>query len=872
MQPILSGRSARKFQLCSSASALVMTAALVSASPAVAGVFTTGDVLGNPSLNDPFLVVGANASGLVAINGGSIVMTAGGARVGGNSATGNGSVSVLDPGSEWRVGGNNGSSLEVGINGGTGFVGIGNGAKVVTSATPTGDAFVYGKFVQIGNSGNGSMAITSGGSLVIEDSLDSGGGETLNIGGGYVGPGTGSLSVTGASSLVRVEGNGAGVSIGYGAGATGTAQFTAGAVLQLDGGANGATIHVGQNGGFGGLIVNNATIATTSQNYNVISIGENNGSGTVSVLAGGVVSLQNTGLGQSANINVGTSYAPSGSAQFTVDGGQVNLSGDGYASLYVGTDAPNLAIATITGASSNVNLTGRGANITAGRDGKSGSLQVINGATVNATASEYSAFLGIGSQGGSGAAQISSGAVVHLTGTGTANADVNVGDRYTGGGTGSLALLSGGQLVLNTAKTASVTIGTDVGSADMRIDGAGSALDMTGKRTHVNVGSYNPSPNPGGNVSGELFMGSGGSLTMNAGTDGSGLDIGAGSLGGAGRMQVFHMAQVQIDSAAQSNINVGANGGQGALTIFDSSMTAAAVKSSSLTIGRHNGSGSVTMLLAGQLNLSNTDSAFASGIDVGTSYSPSGNAELNVGSGSDVNVTSAGSSFFNVGSTPPNLAIATIAGAGSSVTLNGPGTHATVGGNGTNGRMTLSDGAAFTANASAGNAFFGVGLQNGTGAVSIVNGAAMALNSTGAGNSDFNVGGRFSGAGAGSVYVGSGGVLSLSSAANSFVNVSSDGAAARAVLNIDGPLSRVTAAGQNASVHVGTLHSGSTIGGSVYGMLTISNGAALDIAGQANGARLSIGAGTLGGYGSVNLINGGSIKMDSAGHSSIGVG
>src|SRR5690606_6071736 len=144
---------------------------------------------------DQNVSVGAFGSGdgLLVVSAPTTVSVGGTGTIG-TDGPDRGDVTVVGPGALLEVGGGTSSRLHIGYNGGTGTLNVLDDATVSVRAHDAGDAVEH-LVALIGAGGNGSVEISSGGTLLVQDQLGQiGPGEFVGIG---VGTGLRGLDGTG---------------------------------------------------------------------------------------------------------------------------------------------------------------------------------------------------------------------------------------------------------------------------------------------------------------------------------------------------------------------------------------------------------------------------------------------------------------------------------------------------------------------------------------------------------------------------------------------------------------------------------------------------------------------------------------------------
>lgn len=264
----------------------------------------TGNVVGVPNTSAT-LIVGETGTGSLAITAGDDVVTAVSAVVG-EDAGSVGTARVSDSGSSWTIGGGTGvgDGLAVGADG-TGTLIVENAAVVsVLDNTPAAPSDFQDAVALIGRTGNGTVEVRSGGTLLIEDRSADGGIDGLTIGGDAAAAnGTGSLSVQGANSLVRVAGNSIFGSVGTNGG-NGSLTVGTGARMELEASVTDVEFRIGQSGGNGQATVSGGTMSlasTAASGLVEIEIGRGGG-GSLRVDGGGSVVVDGSDATQAAII------------------------------------------------------------------------------------------------------------------------------------------------------------------------------------------------------------------------------------------------------------------------------------------------------------------------------------------------------------------------------------------------------------------------------------------------------------------------------------------------------------------------------------------------------------------------------------------
>lgn len=382
-----------------------------------------------------------------------------------------------------------------------------------------------------------AMNLTTGGGRT--DMLVTGAGSRVHFQGA-----SGVLNVTSATGTAFLDIRSGGVidgmfyaAIGRSGGVASVVIDGAGSLMRVDGtataAANGSTavaaIDIGRNGGHGTVTVGNGgrleLLASTGAVGGMgFSLGRDaNSSGTLNIGAGGVVLLRSESFAPDTALETWNPFmrvGRDGNGTLTITGGgQLLLEGGAVStptnrrntSLFIGGSGEftvgGKGIATVTGAGSEIRLTGTDTYIGVGHGPQSnGQLAVRNGGVVNgmgivvgrgggvgvlaadqgtltmtgqqSAGTQAGAFLVVGDGGGVGVASLANGSVMTLSNAGSAGAGFTIGgSAYAAGGDGSLSLSGGSSLTLIAgAGLAGGTVGRD-GSGFLRLRG-GSTLDL----------------------------------------------------------------------------------------------------------------------------------------------------------------------------------------------------------------------------------------------------------------------------------------------------------------------------------------------------------------------------------------------------------
>lgn len=485
------------------------------------------------------------------------------------SSNANGSVTVNGPGSRIEV------------NGGVGFFNVGRGNGMTGALTVSNGGFIGGDGVETGlvymtvgnGGGTGTANVTGAGSLLRLNGRNS----------------------TSNSDLTSVSGGGAFLSVGRGGGGStghGTMNITAGGSVVIDTSALALTNVDGQTGMYVGAFTGSTgtmnvsgpgsslLITAGSGMAPYIGIGRDSGTGTLNISGGGRVEVSATHVSVP---NLGTTtYLPGDVLLFDI-GRRVDANGL----------ATSAGTVTVSGAGSQLALTGnvdsllvvgRGLNaigtlnITSGGEVHSksmlvgqeeGSLGIVN---VNAGKIVLdgvlnggpSAGLGVGmgvGRGGTGVMNIGNGSVVTISSTAPRASLAAAGSSTTPGGTGTINV-SGASVVTVNGPEAVVSIGrfstpTTAGIGTLNISGAGSSVSAVGVDARVLIGG-------GSNTIGAVHVGAGASLSatslIGVAYDSNGSVAGLGSL-------------IVNGTATATNLIIGANGLLGGSGVINANVT-----------------------------------------------------------------------------------------------------------------------------------------------------------------------------------------------------------------------------------------------------------------------------------------------------------
>jgi T5SS/PEP-CTERM-associated repeat protein len=320
--------------------------------------------------------------------------------------------------------------------------------SVSQEASTAPGAAVSNPLVRIGRDGTGELNITGGGKLLIDGKGVAGGtlSQTLlYIGGagGTVAGGSGTATVSGAGSEIRMTGTDTFLIVGQGPQSSGRLDVTNGASVSAlallagnSGFTDGSTV-----GGTGVVNVNNATISLSGQTIDgttsgaSLVIGRGGGNGTVNITNNSIVTITNTGSAGAGIFMGGTSGGPTGNGTLNVSDSTINvIAAPGQAQARIGNNGTGTA--TFTNSTLDV---GDGRVMIAAQPGSTGTLTLGAGSVVNA------GYVGVGAT----PSGLPPGSAQTPAGTGTLilnNSTINAESTFE---IGALGVLSGNNGVIN---------------------------------------------------------------------------------------------------------------------------------------------------------------------------------------------------------------------------------------------------------------------------------------------------------------------------------------------------------------------------------------------------------------------------------------
>lgn len=251
-------------------------------------------------------------------------------------------------------------------------------------------------FATVGRDGTGNLNVTSGGKLIFDGSLVSGGAPSnvtgLSFGGNSVsGPGgVGNGLVSGQDSEIRITGSNAALHVGFAAGATGGLTVNDKGKLATSG------LFVGNAGSTGTLNLNDASVDLSGNAFNsgaFLTIGRN-GTGTVNATNGTQINLDGSANGASVAVASSPSN-PGGTATLNLtSGSDIAFSGTSAGRMIVGGTAGAVGNVAVNGGSTISGLGASGEILLANNATAVGTMTVSNGSSVDA-----GGLLGIGHNG-----------------------------------------------------------------------------------------------------------------------------------------------------------------------------------------------------------------------------------------------------------------------------------------------------------------------------------------------------------------------------------------------------------------------------------------------------------------------------------------
>ena len=649
-----------------------------------------------------------------------------GQGAGGPAATGTESafatVLIDGPGSQWVVARNTVSNSAAimtigGSASGNGAVTVTNGGLLRIDGTGSPGPF---DGLTVGGSGTGSLVVSGIGSRV----------ETISSQNPFINVGTnnsaanGSFQILAGATAKSLYAN-VGRNGGFGAmvvdGSGSLLELTGVGVVIANTGANGSPgfMNIGRNSGNGQVTVSNGgriVISDGGLNGRVgggspgLIVGRDaNSLGLLTISGPGstveIVSTALAGLapGEGDNFNpfVAIGYDTPASARGTLmiqGGGKLLMTGNAVSTptngratgLNIGgrSGTAGTGSATVTGAGSEIRLSGYDAYIGVGRTlGSTGTLQVLDQAQVSSTSLAIgvdatgtvtvdnalialsghrtdSSAVGAGSTVGRGAngvgqLNLSHGALFTITPDVLAGGMSIGGDQFLAGGSGSVALSGGSAIrILGNLSGNVISIGYN-GNGSASLTGA-SSIDV-GDASNAHVGRF------AGGV-GTLTMDGastlraglvtiGGNSDTVAGGNGSATLTGAGTeLRSAGASGFMSVGRGGIGTLSVSNqakvaaivLNVGrATGGVGTLTVNNGTLelagqqTGASPVGAAFSVGNRGGIGTATIVNNSRVTITNLDPLGADLNVGGTPINPLGNGVLTVAGGSQVRLVAA---------------------------------------------------------------------------------------------------------------------------------------------------------------------------------------------------------------------------------------
>jgi fibronectin-binding autotransporter adhesin len=423
-------------------------------------------------------------------------------------------------------------------------------------------------------------------------------GPGMNVGRG----GTGTLTVSNGAAA-NISGESIYLAVGQNAGSDGTLNILSGGSMTFNGVADFANMRIGQSAGsIGRVTIDGAgsTLDVTNQGANTSVVVGVSGSGTLDILAGGVMNF--------AGDQIGVGTFSGGTGALTVDGAgsALNVNGD----LGIGSSFSNGSLAISNGGAVDVNAVN--------------GLSVVGVATVDGVGSTLSvasvapSYSWIGAD-GVGSLDITGGASASFD-----NSNIQLGSFPGSDGTVSVS---------GTGSTLDVSFGNlwigHMGTGDMLVDGGGSVV--------IDSGGYDPAiPADWGDYE-DLIVG------------GTAAGVGSLTISGAGS---------RVETRGVDNlVRIGHNGGDGTLLVEDGGT----LDTYFFEVGRNAGSvGVATVTGAGStIIVSSENGTFYAPYDYEAGFARVGrdgaDATLNVLNGGRVEIREGATN--NTDSTAPGLQI-----------------------------------------------------------------------------------------------------------------------------------------------------------------------------------------------------------------------
>ena len=451
---------------------------------------------------------GAGSNGTITIDGAGTVVTNAAGFTSGFDGTG----SITVSGGATLDGSSATTNSFVGLTGGSvgSLTVTGAGSTLKLSSTYTAGADLY-----VGNSavftnppatfsagsttqpGIGTATVSAGGTIT---------GTSMVIGGVSVGlPGTtgstggaiGSMTITGANSAVNLTevAPGNGLSVGYNASAVpgavgnGTLTINAGGALNMSTNAPsvvGPVVNIGgigsnasNAGGTGQVTINGGSLnfngSYSGTNTPSVSVGRNQGTGTLNVQNGGTINgLQVLRVGRNGSTGTMTVDGAGSKVTIQAQGSAAPLMEVGYV------DASGSAPPGVTTAN--------------------GTMTIRNGGEVDINLNTIAGGgFDVGRRGGSGSLTVTgAGSLLSLTGDNAGSTSILPGFQVGRSGGGTLNVTAGGRIVVNDGagygamtvggSGTQVTAGESAGSGTVLVDGAGSSIALQSVHSTIAVG------------------------------------------------------------------------------------------------------------------------------------------------------------------------------------------------------------------------------------------------------------------------------------------------------------------------------------------------------------------------------------------------
>ncbi|MBL8574911.1 MAG: calcium-binding protein [Hyphomicrobiaceae bacterium] len=497
------------------------------------------------------------------------------------------------------------------INGDSEFFNIGSnlgGNGTLNMNDGTVRVFGSGVYASIGyNGGIGTAVLASGSSMALE-TYSQGANEFTSLDIGVVASATGSLTVSGNSTVTVDAGTGQGANINVGSDGTGTLTLTTGSDVLVEASAASATAHVafGDQGGTGTLAMSGVgtTFTLSSTNASTFAaFGQNGGTGTLGIQSGAAFVMNSS---SNSSMNFGWNIGAVGNLTVAGIGSSLSINSSAYVSLNAGLDNGSAALVFEDNATGSLNGV-LNAGIEAGRNGGVGTIDIRTGAVVVQQSSDPSggAWTQLGMSGGTGTINLSQGGILRLIGPSGSGFNIGgtFGEAALDSGTGAINVATGARIEMGSPVFSNLYVGRGAGSSATVTVSSGGVIDMgygtapdngyiriggssatsSGSVSidgpssrieglnHIIVGRDPFDPGMTGTAAGRLALTNGGSVTGTALNvvigDGGTLEVGTGLIGGSVQFRDNATVDLQDGAIGVLTINAGVNADVGTHTI-----------------------------------------------------------------------------------------------------------------------------------------------------------------------------------------------------------------------------------------------------------------------------------------------------------------